>query len=189
MATTPPVATTASVPATPLAISTQGMANEEAAAGHQGSTGRDILVSRGRRDEQSGIKCENDCCCERAAAQSSSVIRPPGGIPAEDSEASCQSGLPKMTILPPPARETENIKVQLKRSGLPGRDRQERLGSTMLSRSAPLLTFYADRLGTGSIRLLRRLAAQPATSVRRRYLLHGLIVGLASVGAAAAMAS
>lgn len=80
-------------------------------------------MSWGRRDEQSGVEYENDCCCEQAAAQSSSVIRPPRGIPAEDSEASCQSGLPKMTILPPPARETETIKVQLKRSGLPGRDR------------------------------------------------------------------
>lgn len=128
----------------------------------------------------------HDCTRERAAAEFSSVIRPPGGIPAEDTEAPCQSGLVKVTVSPPSARDPLKGTAEGERS--PWWRPLERFGGTVLSLSPPRLGRNADRLALAPLASCRGWLLNRLPRFERRYLLHGLIVALASVGAAAAMA-
>jgi HSP20 family protein len=74
----------------------------------------DMLVVRGRREEEKEIKEENYYCAERTVGEFSRAVSLPEGVTSEDIEATYQNGVLEVIVPRPLAAETTSTKIEVK---------------------------------------------------------------------------
>lgn len=95
---------------TVVRVDVPGMKREDIDVSVEG----DLLVIRGRREEEKEIKDEDYYCCERAMGEFSRAITLPEGVNAENIEATCENGVLEVTIPKVERRESQAVKIQVK---------------------------------------------------------------------------
>lgn len=74
----------------------------------------DMLVIRGRREEEKEVTEENYFCSERASGSFSRAMTLPEGVRAEDIEATYQDGVVEVVLPKPAAEEKQTTKIEIK---------------------------------------------------------------------------
>jgi HSP20 family protein len=74
----------------------------------------DMLVIRGKREEEKEVKEEHYYSSERATGEFSRAISLPEGTKAEDIQAACQDGVLEVVVPHAAAPETKSTKIEVK---------------------------------------------------------------------------
>jgi HSP20 family protein len=74
----------------------------------------EMLVIRGKREEEKEVKEEDYYCSERATGEFSRAISLPEGVKAEDIEATCEDGVLEVVLPKAAVTEKPATKIQVK---------------------------------------------------------------------------
>ena len=74
----------------------------------------EMLVIRGKREEEKEVKEEDYYCSERATGEFSRAISLPEGVKAEDVEATCEDGVLEVVLPKTAAAERASTKIEIK---------------------------------------------------------------------------